>query len=81
MTAQTEQWFAFRAYNSQTLYGFGTSEEAECYADALSASKEINLYGAYPLTADEAKELKLESRDDAINLEDELRARADESEG
>ncbi|PWC98058.1 hypothetical protein [Azospirillum sp. TSO5] len=73
----TEQWFEFRAYNSQTLYGFGTVAEADQYADAMNAGKEINLYDFKPLTAQQAAELNLESNSEAFSLEDELRARAE----
>ncbi len=72
-----EQWFAFRAFNSQTLYGFGTDEQADKYAEHLNQSREINVYGAHPMTTDEAIELRVDKRDDAFNLDDELRAVAD----
>ena len=72
-----EQWFAFRAFNSQTFYGFGTDEQADRFADHLNKRRETNVYGAYPLTTDEAIELRVDERDDAFNLDDELRAVAD----
>lgn len=68
MTTQTEQWFAFRAYNSQTIYGWGTAEEADRYSDHLNTRREINVYGAYPLTETEAADLKLEASDDGVPL-------------
>ena len=76
-----EQWFAFRAHNSQTVYGWGTPTEAEAYADHLSKGREVNLYGAYEMTDTEAAEERLEDRTDAVNLDDELRALADEENG
>ena len=66
MTAQTDQWFAFRAYNSQTIYGWGTAEEAGRYADHLNARREINVYAPHPVQADEAA--AIEARDDGIPL-------------
>lgn len=75
-----QTWFAFRAYNTQTLYGFGTAEEADKFEDILNADREINVYSAHPLSLEEATELKLEgpnARNDGLNLDDELRARAD----
>ncbi len=81
MTNTTENWFAFRAHNSQTLYGFGTAGEAGQYADAINGEKEINLYAPYALTTDESVELDLENNSEAFSLEDELRARAEAEEG
>ena len=34
-----ETWYAFRAYNAQTHYGYGTAQEAERYADKLNAGR------------------------------------------
>lgn len=67
----TSQWFAFRAYNSQTLYGYGTPDEAERFADRLNAGKEFNLYAA--LALGDSDETDAAHRDDGIQLEDELR--------
>lgn len=72
-----QQWFEFRAYNTQALYGFGTEAEADRYADALNEGREINVYAPYPLTEAEAIELCLDDNTEAFILEDELRARAD----
>ncbi len=67
-----EQWFAFRAYNSQEILAFGTEGEANRYADHLNRNREINVYGAYPLTDEEVTEKNLESCGDTFNLEDAL---------
>ena len=66
MTAQTEQWFAFRAFNSQTIYGWGTAAEADLYADHLNARREINVYAPHPVPAGAVAEI--EARDDGIPL-------------
>lgn len=71
----TQHWFAFRAYNSQAIYGYGTAEEAEEYCDALNRDRDINVYGAYPLDDSEAAELRLDENTEAFNLDDELAAR------
>lgn len=76
-TTQTEQWFAFRAWSDQTMYGYGTKEEAERYSEILNTNREAKKYGAYELTDEEATELNVDNRTDAINLQDELRARAE----
>ncbi len=68
----TTQWFAFRAYNSQTIYGFGSDDEASQYADHLNANREVNLYAPYSLSEAEATELKLEDNTEAFNLDDAL---------
>ena len=69
-----EQWFAFRALNSQTLYGFGTDQQADKFTDHLNQRRTTDVYSAYPLTTDEAIELRVDQQDNAFNLEDELRA-------
>lgn len=54
-------WFAFRAWNSQTTYGYGTAEDADLYTDlVLNKDREVNLYGAYRLVAKEVKALGLD---------------------
>jgi len=55
----TEQFFAFKAYNTETLYGYGTAADAEEYAAALNRDREINCFGVYPLTHEEAEEADL----------------------
>ena len=50
-----ENWFAIKAYNSQTLYGFGTLLEAHRYCDELNMGR--NYYWPYPLTTKQAEEL------------------------
>jgi len=80
MSQPTENWFAFRAHNSQTLYGFGTAGEADLYADAINGGKEINRYAPYALTTEAAAELDLENNSEAFGLDDELRARAETEE-
>jgi hypothetical protein len=70
-----EQWFAFRAYNSQALYGYGTEEQAEAYVDDLNRQlrRDVNVYGAYALSDDESR--GLEENTEAFNLDDEIEAR------
>ena len=65
---------AFRALNSQTLYGFGTDQQADKFTDHLNQRRKTDVYSAYPLTTDEAIELRVDEQDNAFNLEDELRA-------
>lgn len=68
-----EKWYAFKAYNSQTHYGYGTEEEAERYTQKLNENREINVYGAYQLSDEEAAEKRLdEGYGDSFNLSDEI---------
>jgi hypothetical protein len=67
-----EAWYAFKAYNSQTQYGYGTATEADQYADLLNRNREINVYAPHKLDDAEAAELKLEGNTDAFNLSDAL---------
>lgn len=66
----TEAWYAFRAYNTQNVYAFGTEKQAERYADKLNENRDINVYGAYRLTDEEAAELKLEDNTEAFSLDE-----------
>src|SRR5687768_14100213 len=59
------KWFAFRAYNSETQYGYGTTEDADRYSDLLNTGREVDLFSAYELTDEEAAELGLKDREDA----------------
>lgn len=66
-----EDWYAFRAYNSQTLYGFGTSADADRYCDRLNKGREVNLYGARLMTDDDIANVP-HLADEGCNLDDEL---------
>ncbi len=66
----TEQWFCFKAYNSQSLYGYGTAAEAEQYAYKLNAGREINVYQPVAVSDAEADEMDLDHRGDAFLLDD-----------
>ena len=68
-----EKWFAFRAYNSQEQYGFGTDDEANRYADVvLNKGKEINLYAPYEISNEEADEKGLDEMGGGFNIADAL---------
>jgi hypothetical protein len=41
-----EIWFKLAAWNSQSLFGFGTEREADTYTDLLNRNREINRYHA-----------------------------------
>lgn len=64
MTADHDRWFAFRAWNCQTLYGFGNGREAELYCRKLNETRDINVYAAEEL--DDAA--MIESLEDGDNL-------------
>jgi len=74
MTTDRAQWFAFRAYNQEARYGWGDAAEADEYCDLLNTGRAINLYQVYPLDDREAAELRLDDRDDTVNLDDALAA-------
>lgn len=87
MTKLVDQWWSFRAYNSETLYGWGDEEEANRYADHLNRTREINVYSpdasmaAGNMSHDEnIASLESGERTDGINLADELAAIAEEAE-
>jgi hypothetical protein len=71
----TKKWYAFRIYNTGTLYGFGTEDEAGEYCDILNQNREINVYTAHEVTESESSELHLEENTEAFNLDDEIAAR------
>lgn len=66
------QWYAFKAYNSQILYGFGTTEEAERYADRLNRGREVNHYAAYAVPKEAVEATGLDDNSEAFNLSDAL---------
>lgn len=70
-----QSWYKFVAYNTQTLYGYGTAEEADQFSDQLNASRVINHYAAHALDEATATELKLEDNTEAFNIGDELQGR------
>lgn len=65
-------WWAFTGSNLQAAYGFGTREEAGEYQDRLNSGREINHYEIRYLPWAEAREMGLEDRTDAVNLEEAL---------
>ena len=42
--ANKMKWYAFKAYNTSTMYGYGTFREARLYQNYLNANREINQY-------------------------------------
>ena len=71
-------WYAFKAYNSQTRYGYGVPAEADAYCDYLNRGHEINHYAATLLSEDEVKALDLGgNNEEGMDLSDELEADAE----
>ena len=64
----TENWYAFRAYNSMTHYGYGTTDEAERYTDHLNARRDINHYAPSAVPEGLVVELKLADSDLGFSL-------------
>lgn len=66
-----ETTFEFTAYNTETLYGYGTEAEATLYVDWLNKDREINLYqmAESGLTDEQADTLAINLRDDLADLE------------
>ena len=64
-------WYRFHAYNSQTLYGFGSAEEADLFCDRLNKGREINHYAATECNADVVG-LGLEESPDSFNIAEQL---------
>ena len=58
-----ENWFAFRAFTTQTQYGYGTEQEAEKYAERLNRNRYINVYASYAVTDEVVKALNLDNSD------------------
>ncbi len=65
-----DAWYQFAAYNSQAYYGYGCDDEAEFFEDYLNRGRDANLYHRTRLTDKEAAELRLDDRDDTVNLGD-----------
>ena len=44
-------WYAFRAYNSATLYGYTDNPAiAEAYCERLNRNREVNVYSVQAVT-------------------------------
>ena len=63
--------FEFSAYNSKSVYGFGTDREAAMYLDWLNRDKEINLYemAESTLTMEQADTLAINLTDNLLDLD------------
>lgn len=61
-------YFAFRAWNSETLYGRGTQGEADRYEDVLNADRDVNVYSVKALTDREVEALDPEGRNDVFEI-------------
>ena len=64
-----ETTYALTAYNSETIYAYGTLEDAHEYCEWLNRRRDVNLYG--PEAVDMTDE---EAENKCINLIDEIAA-------
>ena len=67
---ELDGWWAFTAYNTETLYGWGDKDEAEKIADILNEGRETNLYFPEPLT--DSEQLARMNDSSGFNMNDEL---------
>ena len=73
MDTTQELWWEMVAYNTESLYGYGTEDEAREWAKHLNRGKEINLFSPEPLDDEKAiDDLNDGKRNDGVNLADEL---------
>jgi hypothetical protein len=63
-----EHWYAFKAYNNQIAYGYGTAQEADRYTDHLNRNRDINHFAPRILSDAEVAQLGLEDSDLGISL-------------
>lgn len=63
--------YKFTAYNTETIYGFGTEEEAITYQDWLNRDRQINLYerAVSELSDEQADTLAINIRENLNDLE------------
>jgi hypothetical protein len=66
-----ETTYEFSAYNTETIYGYGTETEATQYLEWLNQDKEINLYemGVSDLTDEQADTLAINLRENLADLD------------
>lgn len=66
-----ETTYEFAAYNTETIYGYGTEAEATQYLEWLNQGKEINLYemGVSDLTDEQADTLAINLRENLADLD------------
>jgi hypothetical protein len=65
-----DTWFAFTAFNTETLYGWGDAAEAEQMAAILNQGREVNLY--YPEEVTDPELLARFNDSTGFNMADEL---------
>lgn len=65
-------WYAFKAYNSQTWFGYGTLAEAKKWCALLNGGRSVNHYWAEPLGSREVASLGLDDNALGFNLADEI---------
>ena len=53
-------WYAFRAFDEKTQYGFGTASEAARYLNQLNFDRELNSFSSDKLTRHQVVALKLD---------------------
>jgi len=67
-----DTWWKFKAYNTESVYGWGTTDEADKYCDFLNSDREINVFHSEEIEDDDEIIAKLESGNGGVNLADEL---------
>lgn len=74
-------WWKFAAYNTQSMYGYGSDTEANAYCEYLNRGKDINHRSAEYLADDDddAQRLSgvLDIASEGVNLDEALAAIAD----
>lgn len=61
-------FFKIAAYNAQALYFWGTDADCDRYVDWLNRNREINVYSAAAIPADQWAEM--ETREDVLSGEE-----------
>lgn len=66
-----EATYEFSAYNTESVYGYGTENEAAQYLDWLNKGREVNLFemAVSGLTEDQADTLAINLRDNLADLD------------
>ena len=72
-----EQWFEFRAYNSQAAHAYGTEREADLYCDVLNRGRDVNCYGYRAMHDTETDGLDSGADTDGFRLDLALDAQAE----
>ena len=65
-------WYRFHAFNRNSLYGWGSAEEADKFCDKLNEGRALGIYAAEIVSNYDVMGLGLVEGPESFNIADEL---------